>query len=117
MELKTFVSETISQIVEGVAEAQERCKKLGARVNPRLTGNYKEHDELWADDGSASAQFVEFDVGIEASEGSGTKGGVGVMAGAFTLGTSGQSQAEKSATSRVKFVVPLVLPEEKRSGT
>ncbi len=112
MELKTFVAETITQIVEGVAEAQKRCSERGARVNPRLTGNYVHRDELWAGEGSAPAQFVEFDVAIGATEGSGTKGGIGVIVGAFTLGSSGQSQAERSASSRVKFSVPLVLPEE-----
>ena len=114
MELKTFVAETISQIVEGVAEAQERCKGRGALVNPRVAGNYVQRDELWAGDGSAPAQFVEFDVALTATEGTGTKGGIGVIVGAFTLGSSGQSQAERSASSRVKFSVPLVLPEGHR---
>lgn len=113
MDLKTFVTETLSQIAEGVTDAQRRCKELGARVNPKVSGNYREHEELWVDDGGAAAQFVDFDVAITASEGTGTKGGIGITVGAFALGSSGQSQAEKSASSRVRFFVPLVLPPER----
>jgi hypothetical protein len=45
----------------------------------------KDVDDLWAEDNGARAQFVQFDVGVVATEGNGTKGGVGVVVGAFRV--------------------------------
>jgi hypothetical protein len=112
MELREFVAETLTQIVEGVKEAQARAKDHGARVNPHLTTSAElavKHGILIAS-GSA-AQLVQFDVALTAKEGTETKGGIGVVVGVFALGSTGQSQAENSSMSRVKFSVPLVLPD------
>lgn len=114
MDLREFVTETLSQIVDGVKDAQGRTQVSGARVNPCLTIN----PELAAKQGiliargMAHAQLVQFDVALTAKEGTGTKGGIGVVVGAFTLGSTGQSQEENASVSRVKFSVPLVLPGE-----
>jgi len=35
MELKEFIKETITQIVEGVVEAQTTISKYGAEINPK----------------------------------------------------------------------------------
>jgi len=111
MDLKDFVAQTLSQIVQGVAEAKAPVEALGAEVNPLLrTGQTTAGNAglLWA--GSSYAQIVQFDVALTITEGKGTKGGIGVFAGAVTLGSSGQSQTESSSVSRVKFSVPLSLP-------
>jgi len=111
MDLREFVSETLTQIVEGVKNAQNKAKESGATVNPRLMISV----ELAAKQGFLStehghAQFVQFDVALTVTEGTGTKGGIGVFAGAINLGSSGQSHDESSSVSRVKFCVPLSLP-------
>jgi hypothetical protein len=62
---------------------------------------------------TGTAQIVEFDVALTAMEGTGTKGGIGVVAGMFALGSTGQSKEESSSVSRVKFSVPLSLPTPK----
>jgi len=114
MDLREFVSETLVQIVEGVNDAQARTKEHGARVNPSLSTSAElavKHSILIAS--GQAAQLVQFDVALTAKEGTGTKGGIGVVAGIFTLGSTGQSQAETSSLSRVKFSVPLVLPGER----
>ena len=111
MDLKDFVVGTLTQIVDGVREAQSRTQHLGAKVNPHISTEASlviRHGIFYAD-GQAS-QLVHFDVALTAMEGTGTKGGIGVVAGVFTLGSTGQSQAENTSVSRVKFSVPLVLP-------
>jgi len=114
MDLKTFIAETISQIIDGVKEAQSRAKDAGGYVNPSLAGpvapELMKHKMFFAAGGVA--QFVEFDVAITTTEGTGTKGGIGIVVGAITLGSSGQSRAENSASTRVKFCVPISLPSE-----
>lgn len=112
MDLREFVAETIKQIVAGVKDAQAVQAENGASVNPRLSTSAElavKHGILIAS-GSA-AQLVQFDVAVTVKEGTGTKGGIGIFAGALNLGSSGQSNNESASVSRVKFFVPLVLPE------
>mgnify|MGYP007123672533 CR=1 FL=1 len=112
MDLRDFVSETLIQIVEGVKNAQSNAANLGAKINPHLTstlGPAEKQGFLRTNEGYA--QIVQFDVALTVTEGSGTKGGIGVFAGAINLGSSGQSQTENSSVSRVKFSVPLSLPK------
>lgn len=112
MDLKEFVAQTLTQIIAGVRDSQASAKEHGAEVNPHLNTSHGEAGKqgfLWS--GEAYAQVVQFDVALTVSEGTGTKGGIGVFAGAVTLGSSGQSKAESSSVSRVKFSVPLVLPK------
>jgi hypothetical protein len=114
MDLKTFVAETLTQIVEGVREAQVRTKDSGAAVSPRITQSTRGEERRMIANGHL-VHVIDFDVALSATEGTGTKGGVGVVVGAFTLGTTGQSQTQTSASSRIKFTVPLVLPENEAS--
>jgi hypothetical protein len=53
---------------------------------------------------------LEFDVAVTAQEGTATKGGIGVFAGAIGLGSQGQSTAANQTVSRIKFAVPVLLP-------
>jgi hypothetical protein len=112
MELREFVAEAIKQISAGVKDAQATYDEHGAFVNPHLSTSADlavKHGILIAS--GHAAQLVQFDIALTVTEGTGTKGGIGVFVGAFSLGSSGQSSAENSSVSRVKFFVPLVLPE------
>ena len=65
MDLKDFVSQTLSQIVEGVQTAQSQIKTKGAVINPSFIGNYKEiakHGGGFMTNVGGYAQVVEFDV-------------------------------------------------------
>jgi len=114
MELKDFISETLTQIIEGVNEAKNNIKDNGAEINPSLMGdiNYvaKHGGGLHTNRGNY-AQIVEFDVAVTATEGKGTKGGIGIVTGAINLGSAGQSKTENTSVSKIKFNVPLALPK------
>ncbi|OIQ94370.1 hypothetical protein GALL_236170 [mine drainage metagenome] len=113
MDLRDFVSETLTQIVEGVKSAQSKAEESGAKVNPHLRTSFEQAGKLGflQTGGDGFAQIVQFDVALTVTEGTGTKGGIGVFAGAINIGSSGQSQSESSSVSRVKFSVPLSLPK------
>ena len=83
MDLKEFVKETLSQIFEGVTEAQKAHSGTGdgdgdASINPSV--------QLMADDGPKGKHYstrddrlvhmVEFDVALIAADGKGGKAGV-----------------------------------------
>lgn len=112
MDLREFVAQTLNQILEGVKDSQATAKELGGEVNPHLSAPHNEMAKqgfLWTSEGAA--QVVQFDVALTVTEGTGTKGGIGVFAGAVTLGSSGQSKSESSSVSHVKFGVPVILPK------
>lgn len=109
MELREFVAETLTQIVEGVRSAQNRTAATGARVNPPVDSS---HGRVGAFDRNTGTfvHEIEFDVAVSTVEGTGTKGGVGVFVGPVALGSQGQSEASQTQSNRIKFVVPLLLP-------
>jgi len=114
MDLKTFVTETLVQIVAGVSDAAGQIAQLGtnAQVNPHVTSTSYE---------TGPARAVEFDVAITVSDesqsaGSSKAGGslgilsvVGVKASAEIGENSGSTQRNE-AVSRVKFSVQLSQP-------
>jgi len=113
MELKDFISEALTQIIEGVNEANNTLKANGAEINPPLMGGIdyaaKHGGGLQTSSGNY-AQIVEFDIAVTTTQGKGTKGGIGIVAGAINLGSSGQSNTENTSISKIKFNVPLALP-------
>ena len=111
MELKEFIKATITQIVEGVVEAQIQIAAHGAEVNPKKVqfkeaGQYNYHN-------SGKPHYVEFDVGLTSTQKSGSSEGIGVFLGSINLGKKNDDGAEQSAVSRIKFSLPLVLPSGK----
>jgi hypothetical protein len=114
--LEDFVSQTIKEIINGVAAAQQHAKTKDAMVNP-LGLNFRADQgvvRLYDGETGQIAQEVHFDVAVTASEGTETKGGVGVFVGAFGLGSQGKTGREKSIVSRITFDVPVLLPPQQR---
>jgi hypothetical protein len=115
MDLSEFVSQALAQIATGVNDANGSVHTMRGELNPRIATNSESASKvgLLHTTGGHMATIVQFDVALTVTQGTGTKGGIGVIAGAFTLGSSGQSSAENSSVSRVKFAVPMVLPVPK----
>jgi hypothetical protein len=112
MNLKEFVSGVLTQIIEGVQEAQAGRTPESGQVNPGLSttqGILQARGHMVSRRGEL-VQDVEFDVALTTNEGTQTKGGIGVFVGAVGLGSQGQSDQSHSSVSRVKFSVPLTLP-------
>lgn len=112
MELKEFIGQALAEIVQGVLDAQAALGENGKYINPELStqqGPLERQGKLVSIQGQL-VQTVEFDVAVTATEAKGTKGGIGVVVGAIALGSQGQSSAETSAVSRIKFSIPVTLP-------
>ncbi len=111
MELKEFVTESIKQIVDGVNDAIPYAAENGSRINPKRQVFYTNNVGTRSDpkDG-ASIEAIEFDVAITITEGTQTKAGIGILTGLVGLGAQGQSEATNTSLTRLRFVVPLVLP-------
>jgi hypothetical protein len=55
-------------------------------------------------------QPVSFNVAVTAAKGTKTQGGIAVFAGAFGLGSKGQSERSNETVNRIQFSVPVWLP-------
>ena len=108
MELKEFVKVTLEQIVEGAAQAQESIRKLGGNVNPTSLDYFKDGQRNIYQ--HAMPQEVLFDVGLTATDRSGSSEGIGVFLGSISLGKKNDSGIEQTAITKVRFTIPLVLP-------
>lgn len=117
MDIKTFVRETLTQIVEGVSEAEALITigASGAKVNPVRTMLSE------GERGLADAQPVEFDIAVtvatEEREGAESKVGGGLQVLSVVGVKFGASVSEQASgghrsetISRVKFAVQLVQP-------
>jgi hypothetical protein len=98
LELRDFVAETIKQVIDGVAAAQEYATTKGAIVNP-MPSNV-----------SSRVEAISFDVAVTAAKGTKTQGSIAVFAGAFGLGSKGQSEKGNQTVNRIQFSVHVRLP-------
>lgn len=106
VELKDFIAETLSQIICGVEDAQNRIAESNRSGAIAPTGQ-------GTNDDTVLNQTVEFDIAVAAESGKKTSGGIGIIVGAINLGSSGKSSSEKSSSNRVKFSVPIHLPGQR----
>lgn len=102
MDLKTFVSESLVGIVEGVLDAQAKLKASGqhrARIGfeNALTAEIQKKPPL-----------VEFDVALQVSDESGKSARIGVL-GALVASVEGDAKSGKESSSRLRFSVPLIM--------
>ena len=119
VELKDFISQTIIEICNGVSEAQEHTQKQGALVCPATLSVDKEGNFLAErpQKHSTPRQYryinsIEFDVMITAKSGTEGKAGIGVLSGVFSFGASGKTESNNSVCNRIKFSIPIGLPEQ-----
>jgi hypothetical protein len=97
MDIKTFVSESLTQILEGVEVAQE--KNIKSAVNPAF-GSAHTKEKLTE---------IEFDIAVTIESGTETKGGIAVFGGAINLGSQGKSNKTDATINRIKFSVPVAF--------
>jgi len=117
MELQEFLSETLKQIVKGVKDAQEFVANEGhgAKVNPRGVTALKRDDQGQKQPHDIGTKLpierVEFDVAISASDSVESSGGGSLRVWALNVGGQAGSATENTTVSRIRFSVPVVLPD------
>ena len=104
MELKDFIAETLSQIIEGVRIAQST--EDGANVNAAMSGaEFGGHLVNVGTYGVATR--VDFDVAVTAE----SKGGAGAKLNVFGVGAEGGASHTAGSANRINFSVPVRLPD------
>ena len=111
IELKHFIAQTLTEIVEGVVEAQDRVSGLGASVSPRVS-----ESGVGQQLKVARAQVIEFDVEVTTADSSSSKKGLGVFVAPLAAGTQGLAESKSTSVGRIKFAVVLQLPVPGAAG-
>lgn len=114
MNLKEFVAQTLTQIVEGVAEAQKSIAEggSGASVNPHMVSSSARRK-------IGKASPVSFDVALTVSEAADSTLGASASASFLSvvsakMTTKGEitDRSRNEAVSRVQFSVELAQPSD-----
>jgi len=111
LSLQQFISDSLVQIVGGVKDAQAKVKDSGARISPadfEPTASGLIHMGGFRRD---FGQLVEFDIAVTARESDKAEAGIGVFVVPITIGARGAETTETANVSRIRFNVPLFLPQ------
>mgnify|MGYP001241895983 CR=1 FL=1 len=113
MQLREFITEVLTQIVDGVRNAQE--PNGGAYVVAAGDGGhqYAAHSRFAASS-QLKSTIVDFDVATTAEDADKVGGGAGVRVLSIQFGAKGEVSSKDTTVSRVQFAIPLLLPESKR---
>ncbi len=107
-ELRDFVSMILREIVLGVKDAQPFVKEQGGTLVPSVD---REEGRMILPISSELevrlVDYVEFDVALTVIKGDDTK--LGFTLSVINIG--GGTKGEQSTVSRVKFKVPVALPQ------
>ncbi len=113
MKLQDFIKTALTEIVVGVGRASELAGEHGGKVGSMELSGYVKDNKVMTDGTGMPVTTVEFDTALAEASSKDTKGGIGVYLGAVGLGSQGASHGEESTHSRIKFTVPIVLPDAK----
>ena len=113
MELKDFIAQTISQVMEGVKESQELAKKVGGAVNPKGQVYLIAEAAPFQDkETTRIGDFINFDVEVEVIERKAETGGAKISI--LSVGGFGGWLSRKwqnRSINRVNFRLPVIYPK------
>jgi hypothetical protein len=112
MDLKEFVSDSLTQIAEGVQLAQQRGTTSGVWINPagsNITPR-KENPIIRTVHGEGYLNDVHFDVAVTVSDEKKGNAGAGLKVFGVKLGAEGEASFQNAAVSRIQFSVQVVWP-------
>ena len=114
MDIKDFVKESLMQIAESINEANVELEGKGTYIP---SGDMIGEGVLFSViKGPETRHFikVEFDLAVTVSQEHGTSGGGGLsIASLAKVGIKGEDIEGKEEISRIKFMIPMALPEKK----
>ena len=97
-DLKTFVSETIKQILEGTIDAGHHLKN-----------NIDFNKDGYFQIGDGRMQKIDFDISVTTSESTKSEGRAGVLIKVLDFGINGSENIAASSVNKIKFSVPVAI--------
>lgn len=115
MELKEFIKESLSQIIDAVKEMQEKYKDTNVVICPDNIQEVKsglyilDENEYNNYSSRSKVQNIDMDIAISVTEKEGNKSGLGI-AKIINAGISSENAQRNESISKIKFSIPIVLP-------
>lgn len=113
MELKEFIAQTISQVMEGVREAQKLAEEAGGAVNPKGQFYLTPDSAPFMDrETTRIGDFISFDAAIEVTEGKEESGGAKISVPSIGgFGGNLFRKKQNRSFNRVNFRLPVIYPK------
>lgn len=119
MNVEEFVDTSLRQIIAGVKKAQEATRLPGKHsseadvVNPNVMydADAAPKGKYFATVGRNLVHFVDFDVAVTTDSTSEGKADLSLKVAGIGFGVGGGASDRDSVVSRIKFQVPIVLPQ------
>ena len=119
MNLDEFVDSSLRQIISGVKKAQEATRLPGKHpteadvVNPAVMygADPAPKGKYFATVGRNLVHFVDFDVAVTTDSTSEAKADLSLKVAGIGIGGGGGVSDRDGVVSRIKFQVPIVLPQ------
>lgn len=119
MNLEEFVETSLKQIIAGVRKAQAATRLSGKHppeadvINPAVMygADPAPKGKYFATVGRNLVHFVDFDVAVTTDSATEAKGGLSLKVAGIGLGGGGSASDRDTVVSRIKFQVPIVLPQ------
>jgi len=105
MDVKEFVAESLSQILEGVREAQR--SDGGSDINAYNANSIPGGKNAFAAGQFGTFTLVEFDIAVSAE----TSGKGGANLKVFGVGIEGGGEHTAGKANRITFAIPVRLPD------
>jgi hypothetical protein len=121
MNLEEFVEASLRQIIDGVRKAQEATRIEGKHpsdadlVNPKVmySADSAPKGKHFATQGRNLVHFVSFDVAVTSDSAADAKGGFSIKVAGIGFNAGGGGSERDTVVSRIKFEVPLALPQSR----
>jgi hypothetical protein len=112
VDLKDFVAGSLTQIVEGIQQAQKDAAGSGASISPTGSNIAPRADtpRIKTETGEGYLHEVHFDVAVTVSDEPSAGAGAGVRVFGAKLGAEDNVTYQSAAVSRIRFSVPVVWP-------
>lgn len=116
MDIKEFVAGALTQLVQGLNDAQGEIMKAGGSVNPPVLETDQRRLIFCnnTESGKTIIAEIEFDIALTVTQSEGNKAAIGVFTALIGAGAQTQAESVGQNTSRIKFSVPVLFPRPKR---
>lgn len=101
MQLKEFIKSTLTQISEGILEAQKEMENSDMIINPSGLASNQKGDKFLNTKGQRYVQDIEINVGVTA---------IGIVTGLLSGGAQSSSENTNQTVSTIKLTIPVALP-------
>lgn len=114
MKLNEFITDTLTQIAEGINGAKDKYRELGGEINPRnipLKSTETVLNQYSNPHGSyVSTSLVNFEIALTDNETVAGRSEIGVFFGSARIGVKSMDTTNEKTFNKVSFTIPVILP-------